>query len=109
MKDMCSAPNGTAKPKAVERGCPDFGILPYTTAYALPYQDWWKIFHAEEGSVIKKLFNESFAVHYWSGMERLGDKGPRTMRADHPLYHLFEENCPWTEELELRPRLGTPY
>ena len=95
--------------RATERDCPDFGILARESAYALPYQDWWKLFHHEEESAVMELFRESFAVHYWSAMERLGDKGPRKMEADHPLYHLFKESCPLTEELELRPRLGTPY
>ena len=52
----------------------------------------------------------SFAVHYWNHMRAREEKDKRlTVKRGHPLYKIFEANCPLTYEHVLRDMEGDPY
>ena len=55
---------------------------------------------------VMKTFSQSFAVHYFH--KAIMDEG-KLMSSKHPLYKIFENNCPVVERLLLRPMLGKPY
>ncbi len=50
----------------------------------------------------------SVFVHYWNFMRSL-HKAVISVNVDHPLYGLFKENCPLTEENLLRRVAGSSY
>ena len=87
----------------------------------------WEMFYtARDSEVVEALTRESFAVHYWNNMRvrqeagrvtpqryptswRKHSSGRLAMNRSHPLYKIFEANCPLTYEHLLRNMQGTPY
>ena len=88
----------------------------------------WEMFYtARDSGVVEALTRESFAVHYWNNMRVRQEAGRVTpqrypsswrkqssgrllaMNRSHPLYKIFEANCPLTYEHLLRNMEGTPY
>ena len=109
IKETCPVKNGAVNASMTERECAGFTILPERAAYPLPFTDWWKLYHAEEAAIVSEALNGSFALHYWSSMDMLYKKDPRVIEADFPIYQIFAENCPITEENGLRPLIGTVF
>ena len=89
--------------------CPGFSILPKHMAYAVPYEDWWKLYLSDHSPAIRRMLSRSFAMHYWSAMDKLSQMKPRILDAKQPIYEVFARNCPVTERLELRSHLGESF
>jgi len=49
-----------------ETSCRGFKILPFTAFYPIPWYDWETYFLASELKIVKKLINDSYAVHFWN-------------------------------------------
>lgn len=90
----------------IRRNCTDFAILPRQTAYPVRFEDWWKLYYRNERETVRALLANSFALHFWSAMDVLSDDRKRKIDPELPFYEIFARNCPMTERLELRPRIG---
>ena len=110
MKRTCLAPNITADEKflACDRICPDFSVLPISSAYALPYGGWFQLFRPNWIKHMEKTFAKSFAVHYWNFMHKQSSK-KYMVQEDQPIYKLFKQNCPVSESQGLRYVIGKSY
>lgn len=87
--------------------CADIQILHCTSAYPVDYMDFRNLFNASHTKDIQDILSKSFALHYWNKMIRW-DHNVK-LRKDQPLYQIFEQNCPMTESIHLRPLLNQPF
>eukprot|EP00094_Tigriopus_californicus_P001481 TCALIF_01436-PA protein Name:"Similar to A4GNT Alpha-1,4-N-acetylglucosaminyltransferase (Homo sapiens)" AED:0.10 eAED:0.14 QI:50/0.5/0/1/0/0.33/3/0/315 len=107
-KIYCPAHGGTASENSVDGmwswKCGDIQILNRTNAYAIDYRDFRNLFNTSHSTEIEAAISNSFAMHYWNKM--ISWHGRVTLRDDQPLYKIFRQNCPVTEEFYLRPLLN---
>ena len=84
--------------------CPNLKILGPESVYPIH----WGYYQAFLNETLWKTFantmKNSFGLHYWNHLlEKDGDNVE--MKREHPLYQLFEKECPFTEKRILRAEL----
>ena len=85
----------------------NFMVLNQSAGYHIGWGGWHKFFESDkDGTLLKELYEKSFAVHYWNKMR----KGQKILiNPQHLLYKLFKANCPATEKNLLQNLIGSGY
>ena len=83
-----------------------FQVLHHSAGYGLTYPAWHKFYDITKADEVKAMTKNSFAVHYWNAMSK---KKKILLDPEHPLYQIFQSNCPLTEKSMLQPMIGKPY
>ena len=83
-----------------------FQVLHHSTGYGVTYPDWHKFYDITKANEVKAMTKTSFAVHYWNAMSKTKKI---LVDPEHPLYKIFQSNCPITEKIMLHSIIGRPY
>ena len=81
-------------------------MIHHSAGYGVHYSGWHKFYDSTKAEEVKAMTKDSFAVHYWNAMSKMKKI---ILDPHHPLYEIFQSNCPVTEKSLLQPLIGTPY
>lgn len=110
LKEYCE--NYTAT-NVIASKCAQLNILPHWWGHPLRITHWRFLFDIQMNDFVGWATNgrpETFAVHYWNNAAIKHTRKYRLRYVEEmPLYKLFLEHCPMTEEKMFRPLLGQEY